>query len=177
MDLSDRPVAPNPYDQLPPVPSFTLESTDLTAGQQIAKRFTSPHANVSPHLSWIGFPDATESFVVSCFDPDAPTPSGYWHWTVIDLDPTVTFLDQGQGQSDLFLPGAAGHVKTDGGIYGYEGPNPPAGDRPHRYIFAVHALDVDTLGLDPAEITPAVAAFTSLFHTIARATLEVTFAQ
>ncbi|WP_182353456.1 YbhB/YbcL family Raf kinase inhibitor-like protein [Flaviflexus huanghaiensis] len=173
----DRPVAPDPYELLPHVPSFVLESDDLVAGQPMPKEFTYQHGNVSPHLSWRDFPAETQSFVVSCFDPDAPTPSGYWHWTIIDLDSTVTFLERGQGESDLFLPGAASHVRTDGGLFGWEGAQPPEGDRPHRYIFAVHALDTDTLGLDPDDASPAAVAFTGLFHTIARATLEVTYKQ
>ncbi|AZN29127.1 YbhB/YbcL family Raf kinase inhibitor-like protein [Flaviflexus salsibiostraticola] len=173
----DRPVAPDPYDSLPAVPSFVLESEDLVPGEPMPSEYTQPHGNTSPHLSWRDFPPETQSFVVSCFDPDAPTPSGYWHWTIVDLDSTVTFLERGQGESDLFLPGAASHVRTDGGLFGWEGANPPEGDRPHRYIFAVHALDVDSLGLDPDETSPAAVAFNALFHTIARATLEVTYQQ
>lgn len=173
----DRPVAPNPYESLPTVPSFVLESDDLTDGQQMPKIHAKPHDSVSPHLSWRDFPAETKGFVVSCFDPDAPTPSGYWHWTIVDLDVSVTFLERGQGESDLFLPGAASHVRTDGGLFGWEGAAPPEGDRPHRYIFAVHALDVPTLELDPEEASPTAVAFTALFHTIARATLEVTYQQ
>lgn len=172
----ERPIAPDPYESLPPVPSFTLESSDLVAGQAMPKEHTFEGENVSPQLSWHGFPEETKSFVVTCFDPDAPTPSGYWHWAIVDLDTAVTFLDRGQGQSDLFLPGAATHVRTDGGEWGWEGANPPAGDRPHRYIFAVHALDVPTLDL-PDDVSMAAVSFNALFHTIARATLEVTYQQ
>ncbi|MEZ7897657.1 MAG: YbhB/YbcL family Raf kinase inhibitor-like protein [Flaviflexus sp.] len=172
----DRPVAPDPYESLPQVPSFILESDDLVAGQKMPKEHTKPHDNVSPHLSWHGFPEETKGFVVNCFDPDAPTPSGYWHWGIMDLDSAVTYLDRGQGESDLFLPGAASHVRTDGGFWGWEGANPPEGDRPHRYIFAVHALDVPTLGLDD-DVSMTAVAFNALFHTIARATLEVTYQQ
>jgi phosphatidylethanolamine-binding protein (PEBP) family uncharacterized protein len=34
-------------------------------------------------------------------------------------------------------------------------------------VFAVHALDVETLGID-SDVTPAVAGFNLRFHTIAR---------
>lgn len=174
MDLSKRPVAPSPYDQLPPVPSFTVTSRDLIDGAPLGDDFVADRGNSSPHLAWSGFPAETQSFVVSCFDPDAPTPAGYWHWTVVDLDSAVTELDQGAGASDLMLPGAAFHVRNDGGGHAYEGAAPPPGDRVHRYVFAVHALDVDTLDLDP-EASPTAVAFTALFHTIARATIMATY--
>lgn len=170
----ERPLAQDPYEKLPAVPSFTLTSADLTADAPMPERFTLDGANVSPHLAWSGFPEQTRGFVVSCFDPDAPTPSGYWHWTVLDLGADVTELPQGAGESDLVLPGAAFHVRTDGGAHAYEGAAPPPGDRPHRYVFAVHALDTETLELDD-DVTPAAAAFNAVFHTIARATLTATF--
>src|SRR5699024_8194013 len=109
-------------------------------------------------------------------DPDAPTPAGYWHWVAVDVPAEVTSLEQGAGESDLGLPGAAFHVRADGGTLGYEGAAPPPGDRPHRYIFAVHALGVDTLGLSNEE-SPTKVAFTALFHTLARARLTPTFQQ
>lgn len=173
MDLQ-RPVAPAPYDLLPPVPSFTVTSTDITDGQPLDRTFAADGDNVSPQLAWSGFPEETQSFLVSCFDPDAPTPAGYWHWTVVDLPADLTELEQGWGESDLMLPGAAYHVRNDGGTHDYTGAAPPAGDRPHRYVFAVHALDTDSLELDPDD-SPTKVAFTALFHTIARAVITPTY--
>jgi Raf kinase inhibitor-like YbhB/YbcL family protein len=175
VDLS-RPVAPDPYELLPSVPSFSLTSTDVVDGAPLAAEFSADGGSTSPHLAWSGFPEATQSFLVTCFDPDAPTPAGWWHWTVVDLPEDLTELEQGAGQSDLMLPGAAYHVRNDGGDYAYGGAAPPSGDRPHRYFFAVHALDVDTLGLDPDD-SPTKVAFTAVFHTIARAVLVPTFAR
>ena len=120
-----RPRPPFPYDLLPPLPSFTLESEDVAEGERIADRFTAPDENISPELHWSGFPRATRSFVVSCFDPDAPTPSGWWHWTVQDLDVSVTSLPRGAGESDLRLEGAAFHAATDSGSHAWFGPYPP----------------------------------------------------
>lgn len=175
MTSLDRPLAPNPYDLLPPVPSFILESDDLQDGQALPPLHSAEGGNVSPHLRWSDFPEETQSFVVSCFDPDAPTPSGWWHWTIVDLDASTTELTQGQGGSDLLLDGAAFHLRVDHGGAEYFGAAPPPQDRPHRYIFAIHALDVETLGIDD-EATPAECAFHLAFHTIARATLTATYA-
>lgn len=172
MDLT-RPVAPDPYASLPAVPSFTLTSETLVDGAAMLAEHTADGGSTSPQLSWTGFPASTRSFLVSCFDPDAPTPAGFWHWTVVDIPLETTSLDEGLGESDLMLDGAAFHVRNDGGGFDYTGAAPPAGDRAHRYVFAVHALDVDTLDLD-ADASPTAVAFTALFHTVARATLTVT---
>ncbi|QPK82231.1 YbhB/YbcL family Raf kinase inhibitor-like protein [Schaalia sp. ZJ405] len=174
MDISTRPLAANPYDGLPPHDTFTLTSNDLVDGTTMPAIHTASGGSLSPHLTWSDFPQGTESFVVTCFDPDAPTPSGWWHWTIVDIPADQTELPQGAGASDLELDGAAFHLRGDHGEPSYFGAAPPAGDRPHRYIFTVHALDVDSTGLDD-EATPAACALTILTHTLARASLTVTF--
>lgn len=172
-DLS-RPRATPPYDILPAVPSFSLTSEDLADGERMGDRFTAIHENLSPGLRWSGAPAGTRSFVVSCFDPDAPTPSGWWHWMVQDLDVSVASLPRGAGESDLQLEGAAFHAANDSGSHAWFGPYPPEGDGDHRYVFAVHALDVDTLGLDGSASAAAVACQVS-FHALGRALLTATY--
>jgi Raf kinase inhibitor-like YbhB/YbcL family protein len=174
VDLT-RPIAPDPYTLLPAVPTFTLTSDDVADGTPMPTAHAADGDAVSPHLTWTGFPPETRSFVVSCFDPDAPTPAGYWHWTVVNLPVTTTSLPTGAGASDGdLLPEPAFQTRNDAGTTGYTPAAPPAGDHVHRYVFAVHALDVETLDLTP-DATPTVVAFTALFHTVARATLTPTF--
>lgn len=133
--------------------------------------FSGEGANRSPQLSWSGAPAQTASYVLSCFDPDAPTPSGYWHWTVVDIPPSVTSLPLGAGADDATIQalteGRAFHIRNDSGDFAYDGPFPPAGDREHRYVFAVHALKIPSLELDPDTATNATVHFMSLFNGLA----------
>jgi Raf kinase inhibitor-like YbhB/YbcL family protein len=173
MSLDDRAVAPDPYDLLPAVPSFTLTSTDVTDGQPLDEIFAHPSVggkNLSPQLAWSDFPEGSRGFVVTCFDPDAPTGSGFWHWSLVNLPASVTELERGADP----LPEGAFCVRNDYGDQNYGGAAPPPGDRPHRYVFAVHALDVDRLEVGP-DATPAYVGFNLAFHTLARATIRPTF--
>ncbi len=109
---------------------------------------------------------------VTCFDPDAPTPSGFWHWVLVDVPADVTSLPTGAAANDL--PGKAFHVRNDGGGLGFTGAAPPEGDMPHRYYFVVHAVDVESLEL-PDGATPAFLGFNLFSHTLARAVLVGTY--
>ncbi len=170
----DRPVSPNPYDLLPSVPSFTVTSTDVEDGSPLADAHVADQGNTSPQLSWSGAPEGTKSYVVTCFDPDAPTPSGFWHWVAVDIPAEVTELAQGAGASDADLPGNAFHVRNDTGSTDFSGAAPPPGDQSHRYFFVVHAVGEETLGIN-ASATPAVVSFNLAFKTLGRAVLHGTY--
>ena len=93
--MLERPESPNPYDLLPKVASFVVVSDDLSEGAPKPLAHASDWVgggNVSPHLSWSGFPKETAGFAVTCYDPDAPTGSGFWHWAVAGLSKDVTEL-------------------------------------------------------------------------------------
>ena len=168
--------APLPYDYLPAVPSFALESSDVADGQQMSDAqvyngFGMTGQNISPHLRWHGFPAETKSFAVTCFDPDAPTGSGFWHWLVVNIPPNVTelALDAGNPKSGK-LPKGALQTRTDFGAPGYGGPCPPAGDHPHRYFFTVFAVSTDALPVK-ADTSAAVIGFQLNFNTLAKAAI------
>ena len=164
----ERPRAEDPYAKLPPVPSFTVTSTDFEDGQPLPASATGAGDNRSPQLSWSDVPQGTESFVVTCYDPDAPTPSGFWHWIVADLPQWVTSLDAGAGEADRTLPQGAFHLPNDAGNKRYDGAAPPEGDAPHRYYFVVHAVREGNLGITESA-SPAVASFNLAFKTVGRA--------
>jgi Raf kinase inhibitor-like YbhB/YbcL family protein len=171
-----------PYDKLPKLPTFTLTSKDITDGQPLGKDQVSGimgagGSDISPDLSWSGFPEQTRSFAVTVYDPDAPTASGFWHWAVANLPATVTDLPAGVGDgSSSGFPGEAITLANDAGLKRFIGAAPPAGHGPHRYFVAVHAVDVEKLDL-PEGATPAYLGFNLFSHAIARAILVGTYEQ
>ena len=102
--------------------------------------------NISPHLMWDDVPAGTKSFVVTCYDPDAPTGSGWWHWVVANLPADTRVLPQGPvpvRRSCRKRPFRPAPIL----VAGYGGAAPPKGET-HRYIFTVHAPDVEKIEVD-----------------------------
>ena len=123
--------------------SFKLTSTDVQAGKTIGddfifNSFGCSGKNLSPELKWTGAPADTKSFAITVYDPDAPTGSGFWHWVAFNIPASTTEI--AQNASATGMPAGTIQSRTDFGRPGYGGPCPPAGDKPHRYIFTVYAL-------------------------------------
>jgi Raf kinase inhibitor-like YbhB/YbcL family protein len=173
----------NTYDSLPVAPTFTVTSDDITDGgtmppSQCSKLFgVDGGEDISPHLQWNGFASDTKSFVVSCYDPDAPTVSGFWHWILYDIPVSITELPTDAGNVDRNkLPVGVKMLRNDAGIASYLGAAPPEGHGNHRYIFCVAALPVESLPIDENSTSPSVCHF-NIFGTgvLGRAFLTATF--
>lgn len=125
--------------------SFTLKSKAIENNRPIQmdhvfNSFGCTGKNISPDLEWSNPPAGTKSFAVTVYDPDAPTGSGWWHWTVFNLPADLRSLPAGAGSSPHKLPKGAIQGNTDFGKPGYGGPCPPPGSEPHHYHFKVFAL-------------------------------------
>lgn len=172
----------DPYADLPSVPEFTLTSADLNHGDQLGQpqasgRMGAGGGDVSPQLSWSGFPAGTKSFAVTVYDPDAPTASGFWHWAVFNVPATTTSLPAGAGsESGSGLPEGAVQLKNDAGTRNYVGAAPPENHGTHEYHVVVHAVDVDGLDI-PEDASPAFLGFNLFSHTVGRARIIGTYEQ
>lgn len=162
----------DPNWRLPVVPEFELSSPEVRPGEYLplwARAASAGGEDRSPTLSWSGAPEQSKSFVVTMYDPDAPTGSGYWHWAVHDIPGSVTALPADAGNPDSgLLPKGAITIANESRAERFEGAGPPPGDGDHRYVFTVSALDVDHLDL-PQGCTPAVLGFVMRNNVIARA--------
>jgi len=172
--------------------SLTLSSPDIKEGatianEQVFKGFGCTGKNISPALNWSGAPAGTKSFAVTMYDPDAPTGSGWWHWVVFNIPPSVTSLPKGAGnrippvvtslakgagyRGKALMPRGAVQSRTDFGTEGYGGPCPPPGE-PHHYQITVYAVDVAALpNARHRTATAAAVGFDLHSHTLAKATL------
>jgi Raf kinase inhibitor-like YbhB/YbcL family protein len=156
--------------------AFTVTSNNFKDGDYLPNDFIlsadygfgCAGRNKSPHLKWSGAPAGTNSFAVTCYDPDAPTGSGFWHWLVVNIPADVSELPEGAGSTGGKLPSGALQTRTDFGAPGYGGPCPPPGDHPHRYLFTVFAVKSDKLDVK-ADTSAAVVGFNLHFNTLALA--------
>jgi len=153
---------------------FTLKSDDM-GGQltieNVYSGFGCTGKNISPELKWVHAPKNAKSFALTVYDPDAPTGSGWWHWVIFNIPSDVTELkaDAGDIQKKI-VPAGSIQSMTDYGKPGFGGACPPVGDKPHRYVFTVFALDVAKLDLDE-KAGPALVGFMLNAHAIAKASL------
>lgn len=161
---------------------FTVSSPQLAqngrmAAAQVYNSFGCTGQNISPMLMWQHAPEKTKSFAVTAYDPDAPTGSGWWHWLIFNIPAQVAMLPENAGDKEAGLaPTGSTQSRTDYGTKGYGGACPPVGDKPHRYIFTVFALDVATLPLDE-NTTAAMVGFNLNQHAITKAQLTVLYSR
>lgn len=158
--------------------AFIISSKDLKDGEkmpnaQVFNGMGYQGDNISPHLSWEQPPAGTKSFAITCYDPDAPTGSGWWHWGVANLPAELRELPTGAGSGQGGLPAGAVQTRTDYGKAGYGGAAPPQGEH-HRYIFTVYALDVEQLDVSE-ESSGAYLGFNLHFHSLGKASLTVIY--
>lgn len=158
---------------------FTLTSPDVKADAMMDKKFEfngfgCAGENKSPALQWRGAPKGTKAFAVTVYDPDAPTGSGWWHWSVVNIPADITALQADAGAlGGANLPAGASQVRVDFGVTAWGGACPPQGDKPHRYIFTVYALK-DRLDL-PADATAALAGYMINGNALGKASLTAKY--
>jgi Raf kinase inhibitor-like YbhB/YbcL family protein len=164
-----------------PAMAFDVHSSDVQDGKpipaaQVANVFGCSGENVSPEIAWRDVPPGTQSLVVTMFDPDAPTGSGFWHWVVFDIPASATGLPRGAGsEGGKGLPAGAVQSRNDAGAAAYLGACPPVGSV-HHYVITVKALKVKTLGLD-ANASGALVGFASNATKLSEATITSTSAR
>ncbi|TGN13206.1 YbhB/YbcL family Raf kinase inhibitor-like protein [Leptospira ilyithenensis] len=127
--------------------SNAIKEGSVLTNAQVFNGFGCSGENISPDLNWTGVPKETKAFAVTVYDPDAPTGSGFWHWVVFNIPADATGLASKAGNEKGTLPQGSIQSRTDFGKPGFGGACPPAGDKPHRYIFKVYALK-DKIPLD-----------------------------
>ncbi len=160
--------------------NFTLTSPSIPSGatlteEQVFDGFGCTGKNQSPALQWTPGPKGTKSYAVTVYDPDAPTGSGWWHWVVYNIPANATELAYGAGDATgKLLPSGALQGRTDYGTHSFGGACPPKGDKPHRYIFSVYALNIETIDV-PAEASAALIGFMIHANTLDKASFTATY--
>ena len=154
---------------------FELRS-NLKAGQPIpadyyAGGFGCNAKSISPGLVWKNAPKGTKSFAITFYDQDAPTGSGFWHYVAFDIPSDTRKIDIGDLTRGK-LPAGTVESMTDAGAPGFFGPCPPVG-RKHNYVYTIHALKVEKLGVPPTA-TPAYVGFNLWMNSLGKASFSVT---
>ncbi len=152
---------------------FYLSSSDVQgqiANEQVFNSFGCSGKNISPQLSWSNAPAGTKSFAVTAYDPDAPTGSGWWHWVVFNIPKTTDHIATGASTDSKAMPAGAVESITSYGSKGFGGACPPEGDKPHRYIFTVYALNTEKIEQGP-DARPELIGFFLNSKAIAKASI------
>jgi len=136
--------------------SIRVESPEFRPNETIPTAFTCDGSDISPPLIIEGVPPQTVSIAIIVYDPDAPR-GIFHHWLLYSIKPSSRIEIPASipklAETKIGLQGF-----NDFKEIGYGGPCPPKGDKPHRYIFMVLALDIDirTPSLKPSEFLKEV---------------------
>lgn len=173
-----------------------LTSQSFADGEKLPEKFAfcrpdpQNHAamsdNLNPQLAWSELPEGTKSLALVCHDPDVPSVGDdvnqegktvpadldrvdFYHWVLVDLDPSSGAIAEGEFSSDVTPRGKegpdgprgtrqgindytnwfSGDPEMEGDYYGYDGPCPPWNDSiVHHYHFTLYALDCDETPVD-----------------------------
>lgn len=168
-------VSPGSYAKDFTLSSSVIGDDGVLSEEQVYKGFGCSGKNISPSLAWSGGPENTKSFAITVFDPDAPTDSGWFHWLVYNIPSHVGGIVAGAGEpSGELLPYGAAQARSDYGQYGFGGPCPPQGDKPHRYIFTVYALKTERIDF-PKNGSAALFSFLINANTLEKTSLVATY--
>ena len=149
--------------------SETIKNNQTLPNEQVLNSFGCTGENVSPDLKWSGAPAGTKSYALLVHDPDAPRPTGWWHWLVVNIPVTKTEFKKGEKLSMPML-----ETVTDFKNTGYGGACPPKGHGVHHYNFTIYALDTEKLDVsvdtDPNEVEKIVKS-----HALASSTITALY--
>jgi len=169
---------------------FTFASNSFKDGatldmKYVFNSFGCSGKNVSPEFHWANPPSGTKSFALTMYDPDAPTGSGWWHWTVYNIPAKVMELREGEKftaykkmnpetkkEEEIQFTGV-GQGRTDFGKPGYGGPCPPEGE-PHHYVFTLYAIKEAKLSLTK-DSSGAMVGYMTNANSIAKLSTTVMF--
>jgi Raf kinase inhibitor-like YbhB/YbcL family protein len=154
--------------------SPTVKNGSTLTNDQVFNGFDCEGKNLSPALNWSSVPKGTQSLALTVFDPDAPSGSGWWHWTVVNILSSATGLAEGAGSSGGKLPEGAVQGRDDFGATGFGGAGLPKGDHPHRYVFTLWALKSAKLDVDGAT-SGALVGFLVRANSISKAALTARY--
>jgi len=116
--------------------NLILKSSAFKEGEMIPAKNTCDGDNLNPLLEIRNIPEGAKGLALIVDDPDA-TGGGTWvHWLVWNIDPKTQYVSEDN------VPFGAVQGKNSGDHERYDGPCPPRGNAPHRYMFKAYALDI-----------------------------------
>jgi phosphatidylethanolamine-binding protein (PEBP) family uncharacterized protein len=91
------------------IKDLKIESPDFIMLGLMDDRHAGDKGKVIPRLHISGVPAGTKELAVICHDPDAPLAHGFTHFTLYNVPPSVTDLDQAEVRYTVGPNGAGQH--------------------------------------------------------------------